>query len=88
MESEAAVPTAAITPAETITTSSLKQVITPKPEVIEKRGTAKATEVSEQIPDKVKEIPLGIIYGNVGTSTFNVSATSSLEKMEYIEVQT
>jgi len=33
------------------------------------------------------EAPLGIIYGNVGTTSFNVGVTGPLEKMEYVQVE-
>ncbi|NLK25119.1 MAG: ATP-binding protein [Euryarchaeota archaeon] len=32
-------------------------------------------------------MPKGIIYGNVGTTSFNVSVTGPMEKMEYLQVE-
>ena len=31
--------------------------------------------------------PVGIIYGDVGTASFNLSVTGNVEKMEYIQVE-
>lgn len=32
-------------------------------------------------------VPMGIIYGNVGTNSFNVWVTGPLEKMDYVQVE-
>lgn len=39
----------------------------------------------EEIEDAL--VPMGIIYGDVGTSSFNLSVTGGLEKMEYVQME-
>ena len=46
----------------------------------------KAVEKNDALPTKGLE-RVGIIYGNVGTSSFNISVTSRLEKMEYVQIE-
>jgi DNA helicase HerA-like ATPase len=55
-----------------------------KPEPEPKPEKAHAHKHSKQ-EGGLQEI--GIIYGNVGTSTFNIMLTSSIEKLEYVQAE-
>lgn len=60
----------------------------PPPKEETKKETAPPAE-AEPAPEKVPEelTSLGIIYGDVGTSSFNVSVTGDLEKLEYVQME-
>lgn len=53
-------------------------------EVLENKEPKQAINRSPSTSDNT---PMGIIYGNVGTTSFNVWVTGSLEKMDYIQME-
>lgn len=55
----------------------------------EPRSEVEPLTIVEDVPVEIAqaEVPVGIIYGNVGTSCFNVGVTGALEKMEYVQVE-
>ncbi|HOB37661.1 MAG TPA: ATP-binding protein [Methanomassiliicoccaceae archaeon] len=50
-------------------------------------GTDESQQAAVEALDLPASEPMGMIYGNVGTSSFNVWVTGSLEKMDYIQVE-
>jgi hypothetical protein len=56
-----------------------------QPEAAHKPEKTRASKHSKESPSGLKEI--GIIYGNVGTSNFNIMLTEMIEKLEYVQAE-
>ena len=59
----------------------------PAPETASGPLTPDPVAAPEPVPKDTAPGAVGIIYGDVGTSAFNLSVIANLEKMEYVQAQ-